>query len=157
MLRHNAALMINIKDPYAWIVSQFAWQYKKRRRETLGTPQKLPVTFKSNVLRRKVREYNGAYRNWMRLGVDTCIIRYESLFDDLGAALYEPMAKLLGVQPTGPMCEKLPDYDVWTDVGGVDKVYYPERHYFDLLTPTQIRQITDTVAWPLFEGIYEPV
>lgn len=155
LLRNNVALMINIKDPYAWIVSIHAWFHKGKHGQVRATPKKMPVTFGPHGLRQRLKKYMRKYGNWFQLPLDKRVIRYEDVLDDLDA-VYRPISELLGVEPQRRR-EKLDAYVVVTPQRGPDPTYYTERHYLELLAADQTRQITDEVDWKLLEGLYTPV
>jgi hypothetical protein len=150
--RTDTALLINIKDPYAWVVSTFTYNQKRKRGEDQYTPRKVRVTERPRKLRGRIQAYNAKYRNWLGLDLPKRVIRHEDVLISVDA-LYQPVSELLGVEPQSR--PELPEYVTVID-GKPDPVYYTERHYLELLTPGQIRQISDQINWNLFKGMYVP-
>ncbi len=161
----DTALMINIKDPYSWMVSWHAWAQQAKYSGYEIPGKKLPVSFNKKDVTWGTNEFNERYRNWMTAGYDFAVIRYEDILMN-PAVLYEKIAKLLDVEPDPTqMWEAMPLQIVRparTKMRGLpaikfDRAYYEEKRYLDLLSKLQIEQITEEIDWELFKGLYGPI
>jgi len=161
----DTVLMINIKDPYAWLVSWHAW-HKQSDFDGRKIPrQKRAMTYTREELAIPIDSYNERYASWFAAPYASATIRYEDILM-APAVLYEKIAKLLNRQPDPTqMWGAMPPQIVRpgrTKMRGLppikfDRAYYTEKKYLDLLQPRQIAQITEDIDWKLLEGLYEPI
>ena len=163
----NTALMINIKDPYAWLVSYHAWD-RQAKWDGRKIPQdKQPVSFTPDEIRAAMSRFCDLYDNWFNLPYDKAIIRYEDVLEE-PRKLYRKMAKLLKARPNPEkMWDATPHRVVhpgrtkMRDVRGpvriFNRAYYTEKQYLDRMTKEHISVITDAVDWPLLKELYEPL
>jgi len=156
----NTVLLINLKDPYAWIVSWHAWAVQAGHQGTKIPDTKIPFSYGPAKLGYRIGQYNNFYRAWFKTKYDKAIVRYEDVLESLDA-LYAPMTELLG--PPKKRWDALPETIVrpGSTPGGMPQYkfkrqYYTEKQYLELLKPEHIRQITDQIDWKLFEGLYVP-
>jgi len=160
----NIALMINIKDPYAWIVSAHAWDQQAKHDGRKVPASKVAVAFKPENVKHWLDRYMRRYRNWFAAPFPKAVIRYEDILQDT-MALYKPISALLGRPPDpAKLWKEMPSTVIRpgrTPKGQrtlqFDLTYYTDKKYFDLLSTEHIKQITDDADWELLDGLYEPV
>jgi hypothetical protein len=153
-------LLLNIKDPYAWLVSWHAWTVQAKAQGTRIPETKIAVTSPPEAVAGALAMYNDFYGGWLASEYEKVIVRYEDLLEDINV-LYDPLAKLLG-EPE-ERWDALPHTIVRPDSTkpGMPKIqfkrdYYTEKQYLELLSPEQIAQVTELIDWPTFEGLYVP-
>ena len=158
----NLVLLINIKDPYAWLVSWHSWIVYCNWNVSKIPQTKGPIADDFDI-EEQCRKYNEKYENWLSLPNAKTVIRYEDVLED-PQLLYAQMEALLGVAPDeSKMWKATPDGVVFPAKSSghqthkFDKAYYVEKRYFDLMSADQISRITDAIDWNLLTGLYEPL
>jgi len=161
----TTALVINIKDPYAWLVSIHAWDVVACAQGSRTPKSNPPVTFGEQDVRRLIAGFNKHYANWLALPYYKAVIRYEDMLQNL-SVVYDIVTDLLGMPPD-PGCVRIstPATVVLPRGRGgkkktdrkFNKDYYLQKRYLAKLSREQTEQITAEVDWKLLNGLYTPL
>lgn len=161
----DTVLMINIKDPYAWLVSWHTW-HKQSGFDGRRIPlHRQAMSYTRAELALPIDSYNKRYANWFAAPYASAILRYEDVITS-PSVLYKAIARLLNRQPDPTrVWEAIPSQVIRpgrTKMRGLpprefDLAYYTEKKYLEMMSSEQVAQITEEIDWKLLEGLYEPI
>jgi hypothetical protein len=155
-------LLVNIKDPYAWVSSWHAWAVQAKYQGTKHPRVKTPVTFDREQLQKQLDRWNQLYGQWLAWPHKRVVVRYEDILSR-SDALVHPLAALLDRKPS--CIPPMPELTVragdikkpWLPRIKFDMAFYTEKRYLELLTHEHVSQITDEIDWNLLRGLYQPI
>jgi len=155
----DTTLLVLLKNPYAWIVSIYAWRVTAKANGTALPEVKEPVTWNRGEMDAVIQQYNGHHRNWLTQRCEVVAVRCEDVILDVDA-LIAPLEAALGRKRKATV--RLPKNAVQAghakyETSLFDTAYYTEHAYLERLTEGQHAQITDNIDWDLFKGLYTPV
>lgn len=164
-LTSEMKLLINIKDPYSWLVSWHAWSRQANHSGKKLPKRKKPVKLNRNDTSHAIKLFNESYRSWLAAPCEFVVIRYEDLLRN-PSAVYKKVAALLGEQPDKKkQWTRTPDHVIRparTKEKGLrilpfNRAYYMNKEYLDLLKPRHLTQLANEIDWELFKGLYTPI